>query len=150
MVSFRTNSEAETVAFGERMAGLIEPRAGLQIGLSGPLGSGKTRLVKGLLYGFGLGRDVTVQSPTYVFYRRYPGRAVPLFHFDFYRLSGAEDLEEIDLSEALQEGIVVMEWADRVKGKMPPLDYDIRLSYGEKTDERLIEVLGPEAFLKRL
>lgn len=148
-IVYTTASEAETIALGERIAQALEPRIGMLIGLSGPLGAGKTRVVKGMLYGFGLARSVTVQSPTYIFYKRYEG-GVPLFHFDFYRLTKADDLLGIDFWEAAREGIVLIEWFDRFKAVMPTLDCEMTLAYGGGPEERVIKVEGAVAFVQKL
>ena len=88
---------ADTEALGEQLA--PELRAGDLLVLSGPLGAGKTALVRGLARGLGVAGPVT--SPTFVIAREHrplPGGAgVPLVHVDAYRLGSVAELDDLDL-----------------------------------------------------
>jgi tRNA threonylcarbamoyladenosine biosynthesis protein TsaE len=88
------------------------------VGVDGVLGAGKTQLAKGI--GAGLGVDARmVNSPTYVIVNEHAGR-IPLFHFDAYRLAGAAALADIGFEEMCsRQGIVVVEWAERVHNALP-------------------------------
>jgi tRNA threonylcarbamoyl adenosine modification protein YjeE len=82
-------------------------RAGDVVLLSGELGAGKTTLTRGL--GAALGVRGTVTSPTFVLARTHPrDDGPPLVHVDAYRLSGADELDDLDLD--LDGSIVVIEW----------------------------------------
>lgn len=83
-------------------------RAGDVVVLTGPLGAGKTTLTRGI--GEGLGIRGPVQSPTFVLARTHPSLVggAPLVHVDAYRLSGAAELEDLDLDFA--RSVVVAEW----------------------------------------
>jgi tRNA threonylcarbamoyladenosine biosynthesis protein TsaE len=99
---------ADTEAYGRRLGARL--RAGDLVLLAGPLGAGKTALVRGIAEGMGvLGR---VQSPTFVIAREHrPGRgAVALVHVDAYRLGGRLDLDTLDLDSDLTDAAVVVEW----------------------------------------
>lgn len=102
---------AATRRLGERLAAALRP--GDLVVLSGPLGAGKTSLTQGLAVGLGV--QGTVTSPTFVLARRHRG-PVPLLHVDAYRLrdAGARalDLADLDLEDALDEGVVVVEWGE--------------------------------------
>lgn len=92
--------------------------SGAVLGLVGGLGAGKTHFTKGLAAGLGFGGGVT--SPTFSLVHEYRGGALPLFHFDFYRLDSAEALLGIGWDEFLEEdGVVVAEWADLFPELMP-------------------------------
>ena len=104
-----TASPEETEAAGERLAGGL--RAGDLLLLQGPLGSGKTTFVRGLARGLGIEADV--QSPTFMLVRIYPGR-LPLAHVDLYRLHNSAELTDLGLDELLDEGVVAVEWGDRL------------------------------------
>ena len=94
-------------------------RGGECIALDGELGSGKTQFVRGLVRGLG-GASKAVSSPTFVLLNVYPGGRLTVYHLDAYRLSGADDFEAIGFSELLgQGGVVVVEWASRVKSLLP-------------------------------
>lgn len=103
----------DTVAFGRRLGGML--RAGDLVLLSGPLGAGKTVLVRGIAEGLGVtGR---VSSPTFVIARTHPpapgGRGVPLVHVDAYRLGDRlDELDDLDLDTDLTRAAVVVEWGE--------------------------------------
>ncbi len=114
---FQTESVAETVALGERLAGRFA--VGDCIALVGELGSGKTAFVRGLAVGLGVADERIVSSPTYVLVQEYAGR-IRLYHVDLYRLTAAEDeLDNLGLDEMLSDGVVVIEWADRAENALP-------------------------------
>jgi len=113
-----SRSPRETADLGRRFAGELRP--GDCLALIGPLGAGKTTLIKGLARGLGIPED-EVLSPTFILIREYRTGRLPLFHVDAYRISRPEELQEIGLEEYLwsEEGITVIEWADRVAGIIP-------------------------------
>lgn len=93
-------------SFGERLA--AELRASDVIVLTGPLGAGKTTLVRGL--GEALGVRGTVASPTFVIARTHPslGHGPALIHVDAYRLNSALELDDLDLD--FEVSVTVIEW----------------------------------------
>lgn len=105
-----THSEAETEAAGERLAAGLEP--GDLLLLTGPLGAGKTAFVRGLARGLGCRADV--MSPTFQLVRIYPGR-LQLGHADLYRLESSPDLAELGFDELLDEGVLAVEWGERLR-----------------------------------
>jgi tRNA threonylcarbamoyladenosine biosynthesis protein TsaE len=113
-----THSEAETAAIGIRLAQELSSPAGTVIHLFGDLGAGKTAFVRGLAEGLGLDPE-EVSSPTFTLIQEYRGNGrVPLFHVDLYRLAGAE-VGDLELDALANEGIVAIEWADRLSGADP-------------------------------
>ena len=101
--------------------------AGLRIGdvvaLIGPLGSGKTTLVKGIAAGAGVADARQVNSPTFVIVNEYETSLSPtprVYHVDAYRLRGGGDLDSLGFEEMLSLGAVIIEWADRVEDVLPP------------------------------
>lgn len=103
-------------ALGARLGRVL--RVGDWIALTGPLGAGKTTLVRGLARGLGAGGRVA--SPTFTLLHVYRGR-IPLFHLDLYRLEGEQALAEVaDPEELAAEGAVAVEWADRAPAWMAP------------------------------
>ena len=119
-ISFKSASEAETVALGARLARLL--RAGDVIALEGDLGAGKTRFVRGLAQGLGCDPRV-VSSPTYVLAHEYgtPGQGPALIHVDAYRVRSGDDLDGLGLDRALERGgVLVVEWASRVGDWLSP------------------------------
>ena len=114
-VELRT--EEDTVGFGRRLGALL--RAGDLVLLAGPLGAGKTVLVRGIAEGMGVrGR---VSSPTFVIAREHPAGAVgvPLVHVDAYRLGGdVEALDDLDLDTELSSAAVVVEWGEGIAERL--------------------------------
>ena len=104
-----TKSAEETAALGRRIGALCKP--GTILGLVGELGAGKTRFVKGLAAGLGI-EENAVTSPTFVLMNLHPGR-LRLAHFDLYRLE-AVDLRSLGFIDVKDDGVVVLEWADKV------------------------------------
>jgi tRNA threonylcarbamoyladenosine biosynthesis protein TsaE len=118
---------ADTEALGERLAAALGP--GDLVVLSGPLGAGKTVLVRGIARGLGVAGPVT--SPTFVIAREHRplpgGRGVPLVHVDAYRLGGAAELDDLDLDTDLAEAVVAVEWGEGVAERLAPRHLLVRL-----------------------
>ena len=109
-----THSEQETFALGAQVAQALKP--GSVVLLRGDLGAGKTVFVRGLASGLGVDPD-TVTSPTFVLVQHYRG-TMPLIHADLYRLDRAVAVDDLGLDEIGSEGIVAVEWAERM-GRAP-------------------------------
>jgi tRNA threonylcarbamoyladenosine biosynthesis protein TsaE len=91
------------------------------------LGAGKTTFVQGFAEGLGVGADDYVRSPTFALVHAYYGRA-PLYHFDFYRLSGATEVQDIGFEEYCEAGgVIIVEWADKFPQLLPAVRLDISL-----------------------
>jgi tRNA threonylcarbamoyladenosine biosynthesis protein TsaE len=137
-VRIETNSENETEAFGERLARALEP--GDVVGLVGPLGAGKTALVRGLARGLGVEEGV-VHSPTFLTATEYEGR-VPLAHVDLYRHE--EHLPHPDwLAELLDgERIAVVEWFERLGDAAPSDVLLVTIAYGADPESRVLGLSG--------
>lgn len=131
----------ETESIAAALAGRL--RGGECIALHGNLGAGKTQFVRGLVRGLG-GPSKAVSSPTFVLLNVYPGGRLTVYHLDAYRVSGSDDFEAIGFPELLEQGgVVVVEWAERVRELMPPTRIDVRITpVGESA--RTIEIDLPE------
>lgn len=145
--SFTSHSAAETsqlgVALGKNIPGP------LVMTLQGPLGAGKTQLIKGLLEGLGGSQGAT--SPTFALCHYYPGR-VPLLHVDAYRLKHPSELPDLGLDEALEDGYAIaLEWPDGLLAYLPPVDLEIRIAPlpGHPSD-RAIEICAHSALGERV
>ena len=126
-----SQSVEQTQALGRRLGALLQP--GDVVALVGQLGAGKTYFVKGIAVGLGVADDRQVNSPTFVLVNEYTGR-VPVHHLDVYRLGEPEELTAIGFDEMCTSGgVVIVEWADRVREVMP-----------ERTVWVEIEVTGAE------
>jgi tRNA threonylcarbamoyladenosine biosynthesis protein TsaE len=123
-----THSPEETRAFGERLARQLA--AGDVLLLHGQLGAGKSELTRGIARGLGIGGYVT--SPSFTILQVHTGGRLPLYHFDWYRLSDVEELYELSMDEYLYDaGVAVVEWPDIALEAVP-----------EKRLEITIDVLG--------
>jgi len=111
-----SHSPAETETLGRSWG--ESAQAGLVIALSGPLGAGKTQLVKGLAQG--LGFQGRIHSPTFTIVNVYTGGRLTLFHLDLFRLDTPDQIQAAGIEEYLHPaGVAVIEWAE----KWPALNF---------------------------
>jgi tRNA threonylcarbamoyladenosine biosynthesis protein TsaE len=132
---------AATQALGRLLGRLLFP--GAVVALVGPLGAGKTHLVRAVAEGLGVLDSRFVTSPTFVLIQEYPAR-LPIYHFDAYRLAGAGSFADLGVHEYLEgEGVCLIEWADRVGACLPEehLRIELRVT-GETTREAVVEARG--------
>ena len=123
---------AATQSLGKMLAQRLFP--GAVVGLIGPLGAGKTHLVRALAEGLGVEDSQVVTSPTFVLIQEYQGR-MPLYHFDVYRLNDPAEFAELGAHEYWHgQGVCFIEWADKVRDYLPS-DY-LQLT---------LRIAGPEA-----
>ncbi|MFL6227799.1 MAG: tRNA (adenosine(37)-N6)-threonylcarbamoyltransferase complex ATPase subunit type 1 TsaE [Pyrinomonadaceae bacterium] len=135
-----SRDEAETFARGERVGERLN--GGEIILLDGALGAGKTVFVKGLAHGLGLdASDVT--SPSFTLVNRHDAGRLTLYHLDLYRLDeGASAAHAVDLDELLadERAVVVIEWAERMKGyRLPSPVWAISIT-GDGEEPRAITI----------
>ncbi len=130
--------EAATRAAGAALAPLLKP--GDVILLDGPLGVGKTTLVRGLLGA--LGHDCEVPSPSFAIVQPYDELALPLWHVDLYRISHPSELDELGL-DSLGDGVLVVEWPGHAgDGAWPPSALALSLAPREDGSRVLTAKLG--------
>ena len=111
-----SRSPTQTRRIGMRLGEMLEP--GDVVGLEGNLGAGKTTLVQGIASGWG--SYDSVSSPTYVLvnvYRRLDRKQ--LFHLDAFRLVSPEEAIDLDIDAMLDQGPLLVEWADRIEEALP-------------------------------
>ena len=107
--------------------------------LRGPLGSGKTTLVRGVLRA--LGHRGPVRSPTYTLIEPYTAGAVEIYHCDLYRLAAPEELDDLGIRDCFRDGAwCLIEWPERGGGLLPPPDLELDLGF--HLDGRLLRVRG--------
>jgi len=116
-------------------------RAPKLVVLRGPLGAGKTTLVKGIAAAIGASGD-DVSSPTFTLVHEYQGRKVHLIHLDLYRLETERELEGIGLWEMADapDALVMVEWGEKFDSVMERADAEIAMGPGENETERLLLV----------
>ncbi len=112
-------SADETMSLGEALASLMESDSSLPefIALKGDLGAGKTEFVRGFARIASPGS--AVKSPTYALVNEYKKGNKPLFHFDIYRLSDADDLYSTGYYDYLERGICLVEWFENIPESLP-------------------------------
>jgi tRNA threonylcarbamoyladenosine biosynthesis protein TsaE len=134
-------SLAETTALGHKLASALFP--GAVIALVGPLGAGKTYLVRAIAEGLGVKHSRAVTSPTFVLIQEYEAR-LPIYHFDVYRLRSPKDFADLGVHEYFGgRGVSLVEWADRVEECLPAEHLRITMAVtGESTRRVLLEALG--------
>ena len=129
-----THNVKETEEAGRRLASRL--KAGDVVALFGGLGLGKTAFIRGMAAGLGL-RD-RVSSPTFALVHEYRG-AVPLYHFDMYRVSGWEDLETTGFFDYLDSGgVCAVEWAENIEGALPADAIRVTIAPGGDENARTI------------
>ncbi|MDR1760705.1 MAG: tRNA (adenosine(37)-N6)-threonylcarbamoyltransferase complex ATPase subunit type 1 TsaE [Fibrobacter sp.] len=125
------NSKTEVITCGEKetedwagaFARTLSP--GAVIALSGNLGAGKTALSRGICKALGFRGQVS--SPTYTIVHEYPNTP-PIYHLDLYRLNSVSDLSEIGLDYyAFNQGITLIEWAERLENQETGITHFIRI-----------------------
>ena len=136
--TFISHSHAETQAFGTQLAAQLQP--GELLAFYGDLGAGKTCMIQGICQALEV-KDL-VTSPTFIIINEYQGKlaglTVPIYHFDFYRLNSAAELEDLGAEEYFySKGICLVEWPDRAADLLPAKHGEVRLEY-VRADQRRI------------
>jgi tRNA threonylcarbamoyl adenosine modification protein YjeE len=138
--------EAATVAFAEDVALCLAP--GDVVALSGGLGAGKTTFARALIRAVADDPRLEVPSPTFTLVQAYAAGRLPIAHFDLYRLSGPEELDEIGLDEALQTGAALIEWPERAGARLPADRLDI--AFDIAGEGRVAAIAGSPDAMARL
>ena len=149
MITRTAVGEQAMVALGGELARALVP--GVVVHLEGELGMGKTTLSRGIIQG--LGHDGAVKSPTYTLVEPYEHTAIPVYHFDLYRLGDPEELELMGIRDYLDgRSLCLVEWPQRGEGVLPPADLVITIEAegaGRSIELRASSASG-EAVLDRL
>lgn len=148
-MDFFSRSPEQTRRVGMKLGALLQK--GDLLCLSGDLGAGKTTFIQGIARGWGSLDNVT--SPTFVLvnvYRRSDGQN--LYHMDAYRIQDALEAEDLDMENMLENGALIIEWAERIQGALPPECMWIKMRYvadeqrglvvnakGERSDQLLAQ-----------
>ncbi len=138
-------NEAETAAFGAKLATAL--RAGDVVRLEGPLGAGKSTLARGLIRAASGARDVP--SPTFTLVETYETDDAAIWHFDLFRLEDRDEVWELGLEDALETGVALIEWPQRIEGMLPNEALRLVLSVKEG-NVRQLHIIAPERWTPAL
>lgn len=140
-----SHSPEETIKLGTSLGARL--RGGEILAIVGPLGSGKTHLIKGVALGAGARDRKVVNSPTFVIVNQYQGR-LDIYHIDAYRLDSLAEFEMLGFDDlCYPESVVLIEWADKVEAALAganPIHIDLQHA-GAKT--RTINISDPPDYL---
>ncbi len=121
----QTNSPAETRALGRQLAATL--KAGDVLLLWGDLGAGMSEFTRGIAEGLGVACPVT--SPSFTILNVYDEGRMPLYHFDWYRLNGVDELYEMGMDEYLgADGVAVVEWPSQCPEAIPETHLAVHLT----------------------
>ena len=141
----------ETERLASRLSGIARP--GDLICLSGELGTGKTAFARSFirsrasLAGVEVGE---IPSPTFTLAQTYEMPPGDIWHFDLFRLEHPDETLELGIEDALNGGICLVEWPDRLPESLPGARLDVALTFGAAEDERRVEVIGDTTWPERL
>ena len=138
-----TNSAAQTYETGFNMGRNVKP--GQIICLEGELGVGKTVFTQGFAKGLGINEPIC--SPTFTIIQEYKEGRLPLYHFDVYRISSPEEMDEIGYEEYFySDGVCLVEWVNLFPELFPEdtVYVTIKKNLDKGFDYRIITVEGGE------
>ncbi len=126
LYTLKAATEADTERFGAALGERIS--RGISVCLTGPLGAGKTVLVRGICRGLGV--EGTIVSPTFILMEMLAGR-MEIAHIDLYRLEHERELEEIGVFDLLAgDTVVLVEWGERSPSLLDAADVEVRIEPG--------------------
>lgn len=129
-----THGDRETQGLGQALGERLCP--GDLVLLFGDMGAGKSELCRGIARGLGISGPIP--SPTFTIMQMYSDGRVPLYHFDWYRLSGSDELYEMGMDEFLTgDGVALVEWPTRALDAVPETYLKIAIDKGDGDEERL-------------
>jgi len=130
---YYTKSPKETIKLGKKIAKYL--KKGDIVGFIGELGSGKTTIIKGIVKHFS---NSDVYSPSFIIVNEYQGK-IPIFHFDLYRIKDFDELIDIGWEDYIDKGIILIEWAEKIKKNLPKNIIWVKINIIEKK-KRKIEI----------
>ena len=144
-VTIELQDAGATARLGEDLARAL--RRSDVLALSGEIGAGKSTLARALIRAMADDAELEVPSPTFTLAQEYSLR-IPIFHFDFYRLTDPDEARELGLGEANEYSICLIEWPERA-GRLLP-DSAIRLELKEAGTGRTASISGPAEAMERI
>ena len=136
-----------TRRLGRRLAALLGP--GDVVGLGGDLGAGKTTLARHVITALA-GQAMEVPSPTFTLVQAYEFAAFTLWHVALYRIEQPTDVLELGLDEALDHGVSLIEWPERMGPLIPAERLDVMLTQGPNQEARHVSLVAHGVWTSRL
>ncbi len=138
-----SDSPEQTIEFGRKLG--LQLKGGEVIAVCGPLGGGKTHLIKGIAAGAGAKDCRDVNSPTFVIVNEYSGR-LDIYHIDAYRLNSVSEFEMLGFDDfCYPRSVVLIEWAEKVESALMTIDYiRIELEHADETTRKICVENAPE------
>jgi tRNA threonylcarbamoyladenosine biosynthesis protein TsaE len=138
--------ETATASLAAALAAQALP--GDVVTLSGVLGAGKTSFARFFIRALGVGEEVP--SPTFTLVQTYETARGTVWHFDLYRLTSPGEIWELGFEEALIEGIILIEWPERIAALLPRERLDLTLTGGPSPQARVATLQGSGGWSTRL
>ena len=138
----------QTVELGVSIGSAL--KGGEIIALTGPLGSGKTHLIKGIAHGAGAAEENSVNSPTFVIVNEYhrPDGSLDIYHIDAYRINSVEEFERLGFDDlCYPNSVVLIEWADKVEAALKNLNIINVKLYHVGPKQRKIEIKNLPSYI---
>ena len=138
-----------------QLAGVLSEhvRQGDVICLTGALGAGKTTFARAFINAIALRSnefEEEVPSPTFTLVQTYEFSDLVVSHFDFYRIERSDEVFELGLEEAIDDGIALLEWPESLGYLLPTNRLGLALRDGSKRHVRIAELTGYGSWAKRL
>ena len=132
-MNIKVIGEFETFSLAKKVASNI--KGSLNIYLNGSLGAGKTTFAKGLIRHAGY--KGLINSPTFSIIKEYSKLLIPIYHFDLYRIKNSYEMKTFGLNDyLLKPGIILIEWAEKGKNKIP--ESDLIINFFQEKNYRII------------
>jgi tRNA threonylcarbamoyl adenosine modification protein YjeE len=145
---FRDLTETDVVRLADDIAFFLQP--GDVLCLEGDLGTGKSTFARALIRALSSDPALDVPSPTFTLTQSYETPRFDIAHFDLYRLTDPDELDELGLEAALTRGVAVIEWPSRADGRIPADHIAMTFEEGSAEDRRTITIKAASALAARL
>ena len=139
-VSYTSSSLHETERLGKTLAlSLQKAPIPFIVFLEGPLGSGKTTLIKTIISELASIRKEAIASPTFQYVSLYKGRELPIAHFDLWRIPSCDSFFSLGLDDIVSSSLSFIEWPEKIQEAQLQASLIIRIQTPHP-DERLFEI----------
>ncbi len=133
---YNSNSEQETIKLAQEYASTLSD--GDIVCLHGTLGAGKSVFARSIIRELCGDSEMVVPSPTFTLVQMYEASDFPIWHFDLYRMEDEQEIYEIGWEEALSDGVLLIEWSEKLGELLPSQVKDVRIDIDG--DKRIIDM----------